>query len=1056
MRLQRLGKRGLVGLLFAGALVLVPLHTARSQSGGTTITFVNSFYLVYGSTAIQVSRQGDLSGASSCSYTTRDGTATASSGAYDPASGTLVFGAGQSTATITITASTSGDGGDGTFYLDLSNFVGASGGAIQTADLVVSLAPLPTVQFDSSAYSVQENAGFATITVTLSEPPTEPVTVNYATSDGTATAPNQYQSASGTLTFPPDTVSQTFQVAIVDDQTPGPNTTVNLTLSNPTNATLGSPSAAVLTIVDTDSPLVQFSASSYSVYEDDGAGTITVTLDAAQSGTVTVNYATSDGTAIAGTNYSPASGSLTFAPGVVCRTFQVPVLDDGNIEPTLTVNLTLSNPVGAALGSPSTAVLSIFDTDSAPTVQFDSDNSQTANFTANESDGTATIVVTLSYAFNQTVTVAYATSDGTAVAGTDYQATNGTLTFNPGDVVQSFQVPIYDDGLPGPNKTVNLTLSNPTNATLGSPSTAVLTIIDDTPLPQPSVAFSSSSYSVNESAGTATITVTLSASSSLPVNVYYTTSDGTATEPDDYQGASGLLSFAPGEVSQSFTVSVTDNGVPGPSKTVNLALSYPQNAMLGSPSMAVLTIVNDNLVPAPGYVAFAGGDGTSTPPVYQVNKAAGYAIITVLAGQSSQTVSVNYATSDGTATSPTDYTPASGTLTFPPGTTSQTFTVLLNQNSTTSSDVTVNMELCQPETAALGQPATAVLNINAAKPTATIVPGTGQSGTTGDVVPSRMAPGGTKHYVSPKDAVSDVVLKANIVGAVKFADAFQWKGGTPVPGSPEQCQVSREATGKTTVQIIRNSDNAVMDTMNVWIVWSSLTADRIMFNPGGTFPAPPGKGFPIFIRQDNKDCRITAGYTFKSTIAPAAIIGAANADVPDLTGANATPPPDVVATDDGVYNKGVSLAKGANRKWDISRTLRVKFLNPNNVDFSDKKKYPTKYVTSYLNWPREVGGEDVVGNDNTNTGTETNDPYANGGTLTDWDTPLMTLYNTEGANGNTVEKHANWAEFTRLEINKKWYRISDDFPWRVTWKFMNSAGNWADNESSAAKDWAVW
>src|SRR5206468_1045465 len=142
--------------------------------------------------------------------------------------------------------------------------------------------------------------------------------------------------------------------------------TVNLALSLPTNgATLGTPSAAVLTILDDDSRgTVQFSAGSYRVGEGDGLATITVTRSGGSAGAATVRFATSNGTATAGTDYPAASGTLTFAPGVTSRSFLVPIRQDTLPEPDETVNLTLSSPTGGAtLGIPSTAVLTILDDD---------------------------------------------------------------------------------------------------------------------------------------------------------------------------------------------------------------------------------------------------------------------------------------------------------------------------------------------------------------------------------------------------------------------------------------------------------------------------------------------------------------------------------------------------------------------------------------------------------------------------------------------------------------------------------------------------------------------
>lgn len=111
----------------------------------------------------------------------------------------------------------------------------------------------PAVAFDSASYSVNEGAGSATITAELSTPAEDSVTVDYATSDGTAAAPIDYTATSGTLTFPAGSTSQSFTVPIVDDAVIEPDETVNLTLTNPTGgAFLGTPAEAVLTIVDND------------------------------------------------------------------------------------------------------------------------------------------------------------------------------------------------------------------------------------------------------------------------------------------------------------------------------------------------------------------------------------------------------------------------------------------------------------------------------------------------------------------------------------------------------------------------------------------------------------------------------------------------------------------------------------------------------------------------------------------------------------------------------------------------------------------------------------
>src|SRR5262249_45694084 len=109
------------------------------------------------------------------------------------------------------------------------------------------------LQFSTAAFTVNENQGTATITVTRTGGSNVPVSVSYATSNGTATAGSDYAAASGTLNFAAGETSKTFTVSITDDTAVESNETINLTLSAPTSgATLGSQNTATLTIVDND------------------------------------------------------------------------------------------------------------------------------------------------------------------------------------------------------------------------------------------------------------------------------------------------------------------------------------------------------------------------------------------------------------------------------------------------------------------------------------------------------------------------------------------------------------------------------------------------------------------------------------------------------------------------------------------------------------------------------------------------------------------------------------------------------------------------------------
>jgi serine protease AprX len=225
------------------------------------------------------------------------------------------------------------------------------------------------LQFSTSAYSVTENGVGLTITVTRANGSSGIVTVDYATSDGTAQAGLDYQAVSGTLIFEDGVVSQIFSVDVIDDTLFEGEEAFNLELSNSTGgASLGTPTTAVVTIIEDDAPPpagdLQFSSSTFSVAENANSVLIMVTRTGGSYGEVTVDYATADDTASAGMDYVANSGTLTFADGEISQSFSITILNDAVYEGDETLNLLLSNPGGGAgLGSPSAATLSITEDD---------------------------------------------------------------------------------------------------------------------------------------------------------------------------------------------------------------------------------------------------------------------------------------------------------------------------------------------------------------------------------------------------------------------------------------------------------------------------------------------------------------------------------------------------------------------------------------------------------------------------------------------------------------------------------------------------------------------
>ncbi|NQT73899.1 MAG: hypothetical protein HQ553_14215 [Chloroflexi bacterium] len=564
--------------------------------------------------------------------------------------------------------------------------------------LDVTFPATPELVLSSATYDTEEDAGSATITVNLSETAPYPITVDYSTSDGTATAGTDYTATYGTLTFDPGDTTETFSVPITDDSVFEADETVNLTLGNPNNASLGSPNAATLTITSNDVPEAAFSSVTYSVAENVSSGTATITVNLSQAigDTVTVNYATGDGTALAISDYTTTSGTLTFAAGVTSQTFDIPMVDDTIAEDmNETVILSLTSSGYAIIGSPNPATLTIQD-DDAPDITFSS-----ATYPVTEGIPTATIEAILSGTSTATVSVGYSTSDGTATGGIDYSTSSGTLTFSAGDTSKTFTVSINDDAFVELDETVNLTLSNPVNAVLGGTTSATLTISSDD---VSSVFLATDSYGVSEDGSSVNIAVMISPTGHpAPITVNYATSDGSALASVDYIATSGTLTFEPDDFLESFSVSIIDDGIAEGDETISLTLSNANNANLVSPGTATLTIFDDD---APD-ITFSSGSYTVAE-----NVASGTATIAVvLSGTSTQTIVVNYATSDGTATGGTDYTAVSGTLSFAAGDTSKTFSIAINDDGIAEGSETIDLQLSNAANANLGTPSTATLTI---------------------------------------------------------------------------------------------------------------------------------------------------------------------------------------------------------------------------------------------------------------------------------------------------------------------------------------------------------
>ncbi|MDB6035881.1 MAG: Calx-beta domain protein, partial [Verrucomicrobiales bacterium] len=552
-------------------------------------------------------------------------------------------------------------------------------------------ADLPSVGFMLAASSGREDSGAAIIWLrTTSNPETnKPVRIAYRITSGTA-VPNINYTPFGTgyveilhvdAPKPPDPLHSTeggldsIMIPLLNDGQAAGNKTFTVQLFNyvglitnytfvtngsiissntiitpyPTNYYIGAYSSHTFTIVDVGQTVVSIAAVAPEAYEQgavQGAFEITRT-GGSFSNPLTVRLSIS-GSAANGSDYVRIPDTVIIPAGTNRIILPVIPIDDPQEESIETVMINLVDSPGMTLQGGG-ATVTINDNDG--TIQF---TRQT--YEVNESGTNVVIGVVRSGNTNLTLTVEYRVINGTASNGLDYaSATNGTLTFAPGVLERTFSINILNDSLVEGNETVSLVLTNPTGGVpLGGQRTATLVILDDDTMFQ----FHTNFFLVNENGTNAIVIVDRLGLLNATSTVSFATSDGTATDGQDFTGTNMTLVFGPGETNKLILVPIKDDVLFEGNETVLLSLSNPgTNTAIGSVSNSVLTIVDDECT-----VVFASTN-------FSVFEYAGVVSVEVRrVGGTVNPFSVRYFTTDGTANGTTtnnqDYVAQQGTLNF--------------------------------------------------------------------------------------------------------------------------------------------------------------------------------------------------------------------------------------------------------------------------------------------------------------------------------------------------------------------------------------------------------
>jgi ELWxxDGT repeat protein len=421
---------------------------------------------------------------------------------------------------------------------------------------------LPGVlSFASNSYSVNEN-GIPSVTVLRTGGSNGAVTVSIVPTNGTAIAPADFNNAAIAVSFADGETSKTVALnSLINDDTSYEQTeNLTLTLSTPTGgATIGSQATSTLNIIDNDAApgVVQFSAATYSVNEDGTtAAAITLVRSGGSDGAVSVRVDLSNGSAIAPNDYFNNPIVVSFTNGESSKTVTIPISDDAVIEPTETINLSLSDPAGGVtIGAQRTTVLSIVDNDVKPTLTVEI-AAQT-----NENNGAISGTVTRNTGLGSDLVVNLLNSDSGQIS------VPATVTILAGQTAANFNIGIVNDTLIEANKSYSIT-----GAATGFVSAVdTFQIIDDDAV---NLTVALNSNSISENGGKTIVTVTRDVVTDTALIVQLT-GDTNVTLP-------GQVTIAANQATATFEVDAVDDALLNGNRTV---------AIMAKPTYTGTTVV---------------------------------------------------------------------------------------------------------------------------------------------------------------------------------------------------------------------------------------------------------------------------------------------------------------------------------------------------------------------------------------------------------------------------------------------------------------------------------
>lgn len=558
-------------------------------------------------------------------YTIADGTAQAGFD-YTKDFGTLTFGNdGSATVSITIATDATPEP-DETFTLVLSTATGsqlATATALLVNDDGLSVADASIIE--------EAVTTTASVTVSLSAASANPVTVDWSTANGSATSGFDYLSAGGTLTFAPGETSQTVTVDVFGDTQFEGDETFRIVLSNPVGSALVDPSGTVTIINDDARPAPAVSVFNAAVTEGTGAGTTTlhvaVGLSHAADTPVEVSFATGNGTAKAGQDYTATTGTVTIPTGALSAVIEVPLLRDSAVEANETFTVTLSSPTGGAILGTAKATATILNDDAK--ISIAATKASLAEGKSGQTSYPFTLTRTGDTTQTHSLSWTVAGSGAQPADSADFVQTSGIAIFTPGVTSVALQIPVQGDIAIEADEGFTVTLSDPSSGTvLGTASAAGTILNDDFPATLAIAPLSASKPEGNDGGTTPfTFTITRAVNLSTEIDGFWRVVGvgANAAATDDFDGnflPAGGFTLGAGETSTTISVNVHADRLAEAAEefAVLLSTSSPDTVIVTGAALASIANDDTSYAIAATSAAKPEGTGTVTPYTFTVTR----------------------------------------------------------------------------------------------------------------------------------------------------------------------------------------------------------------------------------------------------------------------------------------------------------------------------------------------------------------------------------------------------------------------------------------------------